>query len=180
MSVSTERVPEAWRAEIELWPDSSSMCCNRGVFSVKGARVVAVPDLTTEGRELMLAGFATPRAPPLALTFLKHSDPQTSLKPWHGPSPSQFAFVREVSVEIPVVRRCLRDGLRSGAEGALEISSWWSLGLMLDPLTCPAVVPECERLLEAGCFVFGPRGVWPGSEFVRDLPGLFATLGAWL
>lgn len=62
------------------WFGSSWMFCRRGVFSVKGAMVVAVADLATDGRELTPAVFE-PRVPPLALTFLKHSDPQTSLKP---------------------------------------------------------------------------------------------------
>lgn len=94
--------------------------CSKGVLSVRGSRVVAVADLFTEGLELTAAPFRA-RAPPLALTFLKHSAPQTSLNPWHGPSESQFAFDRSVNFEMLEVRRCCSDGLRGGSDGSLVL-----------------------------------------------------------
>lgn len=74
-------VSEASLAGGEVRRGSSVMLCRRGVVSVMGLMVVAVADLLMEGRVLTVAGFVGPRAPPLALTFLKHSDPHTSLNP---------------------------------------------------------------------------------------------------
>jgi len=154
---------------------------SRGVLSVRGCRVVAVADLLTEGLELTaVAALRAPRAPPLALTFLKHSAPQTSLKPWHGPSESQLAFDRSVSFEILLERRCCNDGRCGDSDGSLELlsscesCSVWDLG--------PAGLAlkwECECEFDFGVFVFGPRGVCPGRELVLDLRGLLITSWWW-
>jgi hypothetical protein len=82
---------ESYSSEVGSLLVAMSWFCSSGVLSVRGCRVVAVADLLTDGLELT-AVLRAPRAPPLALIFLKHSEPQTSLKPWHGPSESQFAF----------------------------------------------------------------------------------------
>lgn len=37
------------------------------------------------------------------------------------------------------------------------------------------LTPKCECCLGMEVFCFGPRGVCPGSEFVLDRPGRFAT-----
>lgn len=74
-------VSETWRVGSGARFGSSEMLCSKGVASVIGAIVVAVADLTAEGRVLTEAGFTGPRAPPLAFTFLKQSEPHTSLKP---------------------------------------------------------------------------------------------------
>lgn len=107
-----------WLLVVAMSAERSS----RGVVSVSGSRVVTVADLVTEGLELMVAALRAPRAPPLALTFLKHSAPQTSLKPWHGPSESQFAFDRRVSFEMLLERRCCSDGLCGDSDGSFELS----------------------------------------------------------
>ena len=96
---------------------------SKGVFSVRGFRVATVADLVTEGLELIVAALRAPRAPPLALTFLKHSAPQTSLKPWQGPSESQFDFDPSVNFEMLLVKRCCSDGLLGGSDGSLEFVS---------------------------------------------------------
>ena len=115
---------------------------SRGVVSVRGCRVVAVADLLTDGLELT-AVLRAPRAPPLALMFLKHSAPQTSLNPWQGPSVSQFAFDRSVSFEMLLDRRCCSDGLCGDSDG--------SSGLFLSCESCSAwdlapagLAPKCE------------------------------------
>ena len=116
---------------------------SKGVVSVRGFRVATVADLVTEGLELIVAALRAPRAPPLALMFLKHSAPQTSLKPWHGPSESQFAFDRSVSFEMLLDRRCCSDGLCGDSDGSFELLSQCGSFSVWDVVPAE-LAPKCE------------------------------------
>jgi hypothetical protein len=133
---------ESYSSEVWSLLVAMSWFCSSGVLSVRGCRVVAVADLLTEGLELT-AALRAPRAPPLALMFLKHSEPQTSLKPWHGPSESQFAFDRSVSFEMLLDRRCCSDGLCGDSDGSLELLSFCESCSAWD-IPPAGLAPKCE------------------------------------